>query len=75
MSPGKRDRARSRERRRHLRIGALWAKGQDGGGVYTSSDPPPPCPQVFLNFPIGFWSGADVEIAAAAATTAASAAA
>ena len=57
-----------------LRIAHCAQKGSDGGGVYTSSDPPPPCPQVFLNFPIGFWSGADVEIAATAATAASAAA-
>ena len=52
---------------------ASCAKGQDRGGVYTSSDPPPPHTQMFLDFLIGIWSGADVEIATIA-TTAASAA-
>ena len=59
---------------RGLRIAHCCAKGQDGGGVYTSSDPPPPCPQVFLNFLIGIWSGADVEIATTAASAAPAAA-
>ena len=43
---------------------ALCAKGLEGGGVYTSSDPCPPAPQVFLNFLVGIWSKSDVEIVA-----------
>jgi hypothetical protein len=54
---------------------ASCAKGQDGGGVYTSSDTPAPCPQVFLIFLVGIWSGADVEIATTAAPAAPAAAA
>ena len=69
MRAGKRERARSREQRR-LAHRASCAKGQDRGGVYTSSNPLPPPPQVFLNFLSDIWSGADVEIAATAATAA-----
>ena len=55
---------------------ASCAKGQDGGGVNTSSDPAPPLPTgVFLNFLVGIWSGTDVEIAVIGPTVASAAAA
>ena len=60
MRAGKRERARSREQRR-LAHRASCAKGQDRGGVYTSSNPLPPPPQVFLNFLSDIWSGADTR--------------
>ena len=70
MRAGKFARARSHEQQRPVRRAscAYCANGQDGGGVYTSSDPHPPPQQVCLNFLVDMWSEADVETATTAAS-------